>query len=64
MEIIVDRRLGNFGNERCHRDFDVEFYHVGYRVELDVDNLIFEGHEADEHQLGDVSLRSNSVQWW
>jgi hypothetical protein len=40
-----------FCNEGGHGHFDVEFYHVGDRVELDIHDLVFEGHEADEHEL-------------
>ena len=37
------------GDEGGHGHFDVELYHVGDWVELDVDDLVLEGHEADEH---------------
>ena len=47
MKVIVDGRLGDLSYKRSHRDFDVEFYHVGYGVELNVDDLVLERHEAD-----------------
>ena len=51
-ELVVasfDGVTGDLGDEGGHGHFDVELYHVGDWVELDVDDLVLEGHEADEH---------------
>ena len=48
---LVDGRFRDFGDERCHREFDVELHHVGDRVELDVNYFVVEEHKKDEYQL-------------
>ena len=37
------------GDKGSHGHFNVELYHVGDGMELNVDDLVFEGHKADEH---------------
>lgn len=47
MAALVSFVNGGFGelfDEGRHGHFDVEFYHVGDGVELDVDDLVGEGH--------------------
>lgn len=51
VHVVVGGAAGEAHDERGHGHFDVEFYDVGYGVELDVDELISEEHEADEHDL-------------
>ena len=38
---------GDLGNQSSHGHLDVEFDDVDERVELDVDDTVFEGHKAD-----------------
>ena len=58
---VVDCASREFGNQRGHGELDVEFHDVGDGVELDVDDLVFEGHEADEHQLCHSSVTSSPL---
>lgn len=54
--VVLGLALGKADDERGHGHFDVEFDHVGDGVELDVDDLVAEEHEADEegvHADGD-----------
>jgi len=44
-----DRVACDLCDERRHRHFDVELDHVGDGMELNVHDLVLEGHEADEH---------------
>ena len=39
---VGDRVSGEFCDKTCHGHLDVKFHHIGYRVELDVDDLILE----------------------
>jgi hypothetical protein len=45
--VVFGLALGQAHDEGGHGHFDVEFDHVDDGVELDVDDLVFEEHEAD-----------------
>lgn len=50
---VVNSAFGELGDEGCHGKLDVQLHHVGDGMELNVDDLVTKGHEADEHQLHD-----------
>ena len=55
----VNMSSGQFRDQGSHGQFDLELDHICHWVELHIDQLVFERHEADKENLrdgGDVSL--------
>lgn len=51
VHVVFGFSLGEADDERGHGHFDVEFDDVDDGVELDVDDLVLEEHEADQQCL-------------
>lgn len=51
VHVVLGFALGEADDERGHGHFNVELDHVDNGVELDVDNLVVEEHEADEEGI-------------
>jgi hypothetical protein len=51
VHVVFGLAAGKTYDEGGHGHFDIEFDHVGDGMELDVDNLIPQKHEADKHAL-------------